>query len=56
MENNEILDDIRLTDKGFENYSYPVNFEFKVGTLANDFVAKDATGKTIAFVRQNLQY
>lgn len=33
---------------------YPLSFHFKIGTLANDFIAKDANGKTIAYVRQKM--
>ncbi len=36
------------------NYYYPVNFVFKIGTLANDFVAIDANGKMVAYVRQKM--
>ncbi|WP_207534814.1 hypothetical protein [Desertivirga arenae] len=33
---------------------YPVTFKFKIGTFGNDFIVTDATGRTIAFVRQKL--
>ncbi len=33
---------------------FPVNFTFKVSSLANDFTATDATGHTIAYVRQKM--
>jgi len=33
---------------------YPYDFTFKIGTIHNDFVAKDATGATRAFVKQKL--
>lgn len=33
---------------------FPVKFTFKVTTLANDFVAKDANDQTIAYVRSKL--
>ena len=36
------------------NLQFPLNFTFKISTLSNDFVAKDATGSTLAFVRQKL--
>lgn len=41
------------TDK-LNNIFYPYNFSFKIGTIHNDFVAKDATGNTKAFVKQKL--
>ncbi len=36
------------------NYQFPLDFKFKIGTLANDFVASDANGQTIAYVRQKM--
>lgn len=33
-------------------YQYPLDFLFKVTTIANDFTAADASGKTIFFVRE----
>jgi hypothetical protein len=37
-----------------DNVFYPYNFNFRIGTIHNDFVAKDATGTTKAFVKQKL--
>lgn len=37
-----------------ENLNYPIKFLFKIGTLANDFTATDASGNTIAYVRQKM--
>ena len=37
-----------------QNINYPVRFLFHVGTLSNDFTAFDATGQTIAYVRQKM--
>ena len=34
--------------------NYPLDFKFKIGTFANDFVATDANGSTIAYVRQKM--
>lgn len=34
--------------------NYPLNFKFKIGTFANDFIATDAQGTTIAYVRQKM--
>ncbi|MBL7920929.1 MAG: hypothetical protein JNJ40_11480 [Bacteroidia bacterium] len=33
---------------------FPLNFSFKISTISNDFVAKDAGGNTIAYVRQKM--
>lgn len=35
-------------------FNYPLHFQFKIGTLANDFVAKDASGHTICYVREKI--
>ena len=37
-----------------QNIKYPVNFKFKISTLANDFTATDADGRPIAYVRQKM--
>jgi hypothetical protein len=37
-----------------KNLHFPLDFTFKISTLANDFVVKDADGLTVAFVRQKL--
>jgi uncharacterized protein YxjI len=36
------------------NLQYPVKLIFNIGTLSNDFSAKDANGGTIAYVKQKL--
>ncbi len=37
-----------------QNIQFPVKFSFKITTLSNDFTATDATGTTVAYVRQKL--
>lgn len=37
-------------------YQYPLNFLFKITTVSNDFTATDASGKTIFFVREKLDF
>lgn len=37
-----------------QNIQFPINLKFKIGTLANDFVATDSRGNTIAYVRQKM--
>lgn len=37
-----------------DTLNYPLNFTFKIGTLSNDFTAKDANNQTIAYVRQKM--
>lgn len=36
------------------DFNYPLQFEFKIGTLANDFITRDASGKTLLYVRQKM--
>jgi len=53
--NNEIIDDISFRENSdFKEFDFPLTFEFKIGTLANDFTAKDSNGNTIAYVRQKM--
>ncbi len=37
-----------------QNLHFPINFRFKISTLANDFTATDARGSVIAYVRQKM--
>ncbi|MFT6982406.1 MAG: hypothetical protein ACJAUD_001173 [Crocinitomicaceae bacterium] len=56
-ENNDILDDVATEStklSGNTDYNFPLEFTFKIGTMANDFIAKDSTGKTLAYVRQKM--
>lgn len=34
--------------------TYPLDFTFKIATLSNDFVAQDAKGRVISYVRQKM--
>jgi hypothetical protein len=34
--------------------TFPLKLTFKIGTLANDFVAQDVNGNTVAYVRQKM--
>lgn len=54
---SELLDtDVQEVDgaKKISNFIYPLKFSFKIGTLANDFVIKDANGSTQGYVRQKM--
>jgi len=44
----------RAPETTFKNFNYPISFEFKIGTFANDFTAKDASGNTISYVKQKM--
>jgi hypothetical protein len=53
---NEILDsNVKIqASADFKTFNYPISFRFKIGTIANDFVAEDANGNMLAYVRQKL--
>ncbi len=34
--------------------NYPLHFQFKIGTFANDFTATDATGAKIGYIKQKM--
>lgn len=51
---DELLDTFQAETKDFKQLNFPLEFEFKIGTLANDFIAKDAQGGMIAYVRQKM--
>ncbi len=55
MEDGIIDDGILVKEVTPANeFNFPLELEFKIGTLSNDFIARDASGKTIAYVRQKL--
>lgn len=37
-----------------QNLQFPIDFEFKISSLANDFVATDFSGTVVAYVRQKM--
>lgn len=37
-----------------QDYKFPLDFTFHIGTLSNDFSAVDANGKMVAYVKQKL--
>ncbi len=49
-----VLDNNITETEAIKNYSYPLNFQFKVTSLANDFNVKDANGNSLAYVRQKM--
>lgn len=50
---NELLDD-NLLETNIAQFNYPLSFEFKIGTISNDFIVKDTNGVTLAYVRQKM--
>jgi uncharacterized protein YxjI len=53
LEENVLDNNIKETE-AIKNYSYPLNFQFKITSLANDFNVKDANGNSLAYVRQKM--
>lgn len=37
-----------------QSFRFPLSLHFKIGTLANDFIATDADGHTVAYVREKI--
>ncbi|AMM50569.1 hypothetical protein TH61_04395 [Rufibacter sp. DG15C] len=37
-----------------QDLNFPLDFQFKISTLANDFTVKDANGQTVSYVKQKL--
>jgi uncharacterized protein YxjI len=37
-----------------KNIQFPINFQFRIATISNDFIASDAQGHTVAYVRQKM--
>ena len=50
----DVLDANTRETEVIKDYAYPLNFQFKVTSLANDFNVKDADGNTLAYVRQKM--
>lgn len=44
----------QATDLNVRSIKFPLEFEFKIGTFSNDFIAKDGSGKMITYVRQKM--
>lgn len=49
----DLLDD-SIVETNINQFNYPLSFEFKIGTISNDFTVKDANGATLAYVRQKM--
>lgn len=50
----DVLDSNFSSKRDFKEFEFPITFKFKISTLANDFTALDASGATIAYVRQKM--
>jgi hypothetical protein len=51
------MDNYNILDANFHkvnDYNFPLSLTFKVATIANDFVVKDANGTTISYVKQKM--
>jgi uncharacterized protein YxjI len=54
MKAEDLLDQEVVKNTSMKEFEFPLDFEFKVSSFANDFTAKDANGKTLAYVRQKM--
>lgn len=54
IQEDQLLDNAVIANANFKEFNYPLTFEFKLGTLSNDFIAKDASGQIVAYVRQKM--
>lgn len=55
MSNDQLLDEnVKIVENTMETFSFPLQFEFKITSLVNDFTATDASGKTLGYVRQKM--
>lgn len=50
----DLLDDQLKQRASMKSFDFPIEFEFKITSLANDFTARDANGAKIAYVRQKM--
>lgn len=50
----DLLDDNFVRHDDIKAYDFPLSLTFKIGTIANDFIAKDKDGVTLAYVRQKM--
>ena len=50
----DLLDDQVKQRASMKSFDFPIEFEFKITSLANDFTARDANGAKIAYVRQKM--
>ena len=51
------MDNKNILDANFQNVNdinFPLDLTFKIATIANDFVVKDANGTTISYVKQKM--
>jgi len=53
-EESTLLDSNIAKSGDFKEFNFPITFQFKIGTISNDFVATDASGQTLAYVRQKM--
>ena len=49
-----ILDQGLSTVSNIKEYTFPLQFEFKISSFSNDFIVKNSSGKTLSYVRQKM--
>lgn len=54
MNSKDLLDNFRKETTNLNELSFPLDFQFKITTIYNDFVIKDSGNSVRAYVRQKL--
>lgn len=54
MNSKDLLDSFRKETTDLNELQFPLDFQFKITTLSNDFVVKDGNDNICAYVRQKL--
>lgn len=54
MNSSNLLDDYQKETDNLKELDFPLDFQFKITTLHNDFIVKDNKGNKRAYVRQKL--
>lgn len=54
MNQTELLDQTFTENTTMQDFEYPLELSFKIGTIANDFTVKDNNQKTVAYVKQKM--
>jgi len=54
MEQTDLLDQDLVETASMNDFTYPLELNFKIGTIANDFTVTDGNQKTVAYVKQKM--
>lgn len=54
MKSSDLLDNYHTSQVELKDFQFPLDFQFKIATIHNDFIVKDRAGNTISYVRQKM--